>query len=526
MLKSIASIGTALIDGSDQAGWIHLVDNSNADDVFVIEFDGDGIYKSLSVEENEGGNRYLYRRDKSGKPGAFLTGRIPANDIRYIKARLSKTNDYNALLEDVKVRGFVHKKIGWYSKLKGIMADEDAVANISNEERNLLATALDQITINRDRIAKELFALISNGNYTSDVLITVKFGSSYPSEINGFTSVFKYVSQVGKRRKKNTSKQNTSLASCIICNSSTSGEFRKEPLQFITFDKQNFTPGGVKEHMAKALSLCNNCYQQLQIGERYIRNNLDFGVPYTKGATRLSFWLIPMLKNSELVEMFVKTQDKNLASFKTMWKIAGNLEAAKQLDSSVDLWSEKESASSMLSYSALFYYKDDNAHMRPVEMADGILPSRLSELARKKFEVDKIESFQMPFHFGLIQEFLFSDNKDDAEQMDDFRMVSDIMSSIFTAKKLNRSVLVAIVMRKIRQRARRKDSKGLVEVTLKALAFLDYLFLVGCLENNRETDTSEDYETILIFINPNPSAFLSPNPQSTANPKFLASIPV
>ncbi|MDG6966966.1 MAG: hypothetical protein JRN58_06795 [Nitrososphaerota archaeon] len=481
MLKSIALIGGALIGSQKEDEWRHLVDRSAASDVFVIYTDSNGTYRGVTVEHNDG-ERYLYRRDYSGKPGIFLTGKIPANDMKFMKSRVSETTNLDELLEDDKVCVFVKNKIGWYSSRRKILDDEDTVTNVPESSRQLLATALDGVTTNRDNIARALFQLISQGNYNSDALITIKIGARYPSEIDGFPYIFKHVSQVGQLPKKASGNQGSS-AHCIICNSSAPYKLRKKQLQFVTFDKPNFTPGGKKEHAAMALSLCDKCYERLQIGERHIRDNFDFSVPYTKGATKLSFWLIPMLNNGELVAKFMERQEKGLSSFKSMWKIANDLETVKKMDLAPDMWSDMEPLSAFLTYSALFYYKDGKGHMTPVEMADGIFPSRLAELARKKFEVDRIECYHTLFHYGIVQEFLSSDSKKDTEKMDDFRMLSHIMASIFTAKKLDRSMITKIVIRKIRQKARKQDSEGLEEITLKAMALLEYLHRVGCLED-------------------------------------------
>jgi CRISPR-associated Csh1 family protein len=471
-----------------EGGWGHLVDTSPARDVFVICTDDNGKYKGVTVEHNAGGERYLYRRDKSGKPGIFLTGKIPAKDLKLIKSRVSKNANFDELLRNKDVDEIVQKKIGWYRRREKILYNNDALTTVTKESRIILTTILDQVSANKDNIAREIFHLVSQGNYNSDALVTIKIGSKYLSEMDGFPSIFKYISQVGQSPKKRVKKLDNTVAHCIICNSPAPNRLLKEPLQFVTFDKPNFTPGGKKEHAAKALSLCDKCYEHLQMGERYIRNNFDFDIPHTKGATKVSFWLIPILNNRELVGMFMKTPEKGLFSFKRMWKIANDLEAVKKSDLTEDIWSDSESLSAFLTYSALFYYKDDKGLMRPIEMADGIFPPRLAELARKKFEVDRIGGYKTLFHYGIVQEFLFSDNKNDAEKMDDFRTLSYIMSSIFTAKKLDRSMITKMVVHKIRQKARKQDSGGVEEVTLKATVLIEYLHRVGCLEGNHLTE--------------------------------------
>src|SRR5690606_39898542 len=51
-----------------------------------------------------------------------------------------------------------------------------------------------------------------------------------------------------------------------------------------------------------------------------------------------------------------------------------------------------------------------------------------------------------------------------------------------------RSMITKMVVCKIRQKARKQDSRGFEEVTLKAMALLEYLYKVGCLEGNPLTE--------------------------------------
>src|SRR5690606_10893013 len=123
-----------------------------------------------------------------------------------------------------------------------------------------------------------------------------------------------------------------------------------------------------------------------------------------------------------------------------------------------------------------------------------------------KFDLDRIGGYKTLFHFGVVQEFLFSDNKNDPGKMDDFRMLSHIMSSIFTGKKLDKSMITKMVIRKIRQKASKQDSRGVEEVTLKAMALLEYLYRVGCLEgeplveNATRSNNDSLYEDVSEFM--------------------------
>ncbi|MEM3193081.1 MAG: TM1802 family CRISPR-associated protein, partial [Candidatus Parvarchaeota archaeon] len=112
-------------------------------------------------------------------------------------------------------------------------------------------TALDEVTANKYNITKELFRLISQGNYNSDAFITIKFGARYSSGIDGFPSVFKYLSQVGRPSKKGVKKSDSSVACCVVCNSSAPNRLLKEQLQFVTFDKPNFAPNCKKENVRR-----------------------------------------------------------------------------------------------------------------------------------------------------------------------------------------------------------------------------------------------------------------------------------
>lgn len=50
------------------------------------------VYEGISLEEVKEKDKYLYRKDLSGKPGLFLSWKISSNDIKNLKSAI-ESND-------------------------------------------------------------------------------------------------------------------------------------------------------------------------------------------------------------------------------------------------------------------------------------------------------------------------------------------------------------------------------------------------------------------------------------------------
>jgi CRISPR-associated Csh1 family protein len=482
MLRSITLLGKASKDEPLKS----IVDKTNAKHVFIIILNKDCKYVGLTSEDNKGEEKYLYKREKGGLPGKFITGRIGAIDLKNLKRNLKrlseKKSDKSALAE---INKFKEKKIAWVQR-PSILRNDKAIAKIPPKSAHLLKSITEEVTRRQESIMKELSKLVLRGDY-DEVLLTVKVGQKYLSEIEGFPELLQIAAQ-----GEESAEPSTAAARCVICNQRGSGDKLKEPLPFFTIDKPNFVSDGIPDNAYKVFSLCRNCYFDLQKGTKYIQERLMFNIPRTAGDSKLWFWLVPQLNDPALVQEYVKGADKSLASFKQMLKTSEEMETAQVIDLS-DM-SEKYEASggvmNFLTYLVLFHTYDKQKHMRLVGAVDGIYPSRLKELAQTKRMVDAI-SFkngqQLKFHFGLLVEFLEDNNNDGW-----MKTMSYIMSSIFTKKPIDELLIAEIILSKARSFLSRHDLEEWRTIMLNATVILEYLYRVGTLSAKMDSQSGSD----------------------------------
>jgi hypothetical protein len=173
MLDSIAKLGD-LVELADT-----LSDPIKASNILSIQFTklGESLrYESIELEEKKEDKRYLYlyRRDKSGKPGLFLSWRISSTDVKKLKKAVME-NDAE------KIREFEEKKIKWFacpcpnkedkgfkSKLK-ILRDSPPA-----KENKLLQQILNAFAENIDKISCDLKEKILAVEKSPELLITIK----------------------------------------------------------------------------------------------------------------------------------------------------------------------------------------------------------------------------------------------------------------------------------------------------------------------------------------------------------------
>lgn len=189
MLGAIALLGSSVKIDSVK----NLADKTGAKEVFVINLNSKCKYTKLSVEPNAGEDRYLYRREKGGLPGKFITGRIGAFDIRNLKKLITQNSgNYSKISKDSDFNSFVKKKIAWVDR-PSILKDEVALSRIPKSSQRILESLVKEIMKKHDRIAKDFCKTLSKGEY-GEILVTVKIGTKYLKDIEGFSELFRIVS--------------------------------------------------------------------------------------------------------------------------------------------------------------------------------------------------------------------------------------------------------------------------------------------------------------------------------------------
>lgn len=470
MLQSITLLGKASKDNSLTS----IVDKTNAKHVFIIILNKDCKYAGVTSEDNKGEEKYLYKREKGGLPGKFITGRIGAMDLKNLKRSLQrlgeKKSDKSALDQ---ISKFKEKKIAWVQR-PSILRNDKAIAKIPPKSAQLLKSITAEVIKRQDSIMKDLSKLILHGDY-DEVLLTVKIGQKYLSEIEGFPELLQIAAQ-----GEQSTEQSITDVKCIICNRQGSNNEFKEPLPFFTIDKPNFIPDGLSSNSYKVFSLCRNCYLDLQKGSKYIQEKLTFPIPRTVGNSKLWLWLVPQLNDPALVIQYIKEANKGLESFKQMLKIADDMKMAQAADlSDMSKIDESSGLANFLTYLALFHTYDKQKHMRLVNAVDGIYYSRLIELSRAKKMVDAI-SFKngqkLRFHFGLLTDLLENDNNDGW-----MKTMSYIMSSIFTKRPIDELLIAEIILSKARPFLSKGELWEWHRIILNATVALEYLYSVGTL---------------------------------------------
>lgn len=480
MLRTIVMLGRALTDDPLRT----IVDKTNAKHVFVIKMDNNCKYIGLTVEDNEGEERYLYKREMGGLPGKFITGRIGVMNLKNLKKNLQELNDESRQAVKKKaleeIDDFRKKKIAWVQK-PSILENRKAIEKIPPKSAILLKSIVQEVIRRQDEIMKEISDLVLHANY-GDILLTVRVGIKYLADIEGFSELLKIAAQ----GEESNTPSNVAFR-CMICNQQGTADELKEPLPFFTLDKPNFIPDGIQDNLPKVFPLCRNCYSDLQKGTRYVQEKLTFNIPRTSRASKLWLWIIPQLNDPYLVQEYVKGTGKDLASFKRMLQLAQHMETARDIDLSRISDTESESnVGSFLTYIALFHTYDKQKHMRLISSADGIYPSRLKELSKAKETVDKISSNDnnLTFHFGLITDFIEKENDGWMKTM------AYVMSSIFTKKLIDELFIAEILLSKAKSALSRRQWSEWYQIMLKATLILEYLHEVGILSktNNNQID--------------------------------------
>jgi CRISPR-associated Csh1 family protein len=462
MIEAIAELGRA----SGIKDVVALTDRVEAEHVIEIKIKIDGSdarYVGISLQEKGKDEWYLYRRDFSGKPGIFWSGNIGVSDIKKMKQNFADKKI---------VKSFLKRKVEWIPECK-LIGNKGFLKSIDVSTRNRID--LIRVAINRDmdKIEYDILKEIKSID-PENLLITIKIadnlGEHFIGELKEFTDLFKmYI--LGDRENANGT-QNVAKPLCAVCNKpATLSTFREKLLLFFTLDKPNFLPDGIYLNDYKVFPICSGCYLDLQKGQRYIKDNLDFQVLTPKGGTKLRFWLIPVLGSTILVKDFLDDLNRGGLSLRNLSQICQSVDVFTQ--SHLD--SQPSRYEAFLSFASLFYFLDNNGHMRLITMSEGIYPRRLKAIVAAKSNVDSNPTFyknKVRFGFPLIVE-LFEGEKEETSR----KMLTLLLTSIFTDKQMEPSLIFGVTMNKIRGMiVKNPILKEMASTSLKGLALTEYLF--------------------------------------------------
>jgi CRISPR-associated protein Cas8b/Csh1 subtype I-B len=489
MLTPIAEIGRLQPESISS-----MLDKITAKQVLAVQMKyekGEMKYDGISLEEVKEPEKYLYKKDPSGKPGLFISWRIGRGDINKFKKAI-KDNDTRNLND------FRDKKIDWLSRLEG--SKYKSGLKIVGREVLKGNKVLDDILLcyakNSDAIYNDLKSSINSLQESEELLITIKVMDQnrwkYPGDYNEFVSEIRNYILGGTyiRGEKNTR--------CIICGKKTENiVFYEKALPFIFTDQKVYYPGGKEDEKYKSLPICDDCHLDLSNGWSFVRDHLDFSIVDPAGKkTGLRFCLVPNIGNSALsLKVLEKIKSQNLY-LRKLKDLVEKSEYAKLLNDmeNVEETDEELVKESFLTYTSLFYYIDEKGHMRLLNSIDGIYPQRLNELAEKSWLIYKnsYRELGIGFTFSVLSDFWRGgDSREKAELAE---LIGDIFLGINLDPSYVYSVLVEGLRREITGPKVKIDFaklKSLRQLSLSSMLVLEYFAMIGLLDVNSESSHME-----------------------------------
>jgi len=258
---------------------------------------------------------------------------------------------------------------------------------------------------------------------------------------------------------------------------------------FSTVDKRGNLPGLSYDNQWKLIPICLDCALDLESGNKFIEKYLSFS------EFGLKYFVIPNFlfeKNNvvdELFDMYL-SQEYEKSYYNT-------------IVSEEDEISEKvEDLDNIIEFKFLFYEKSNSA-FNIIGYVEDVVPSWIGKLCERQIEINKNALFKedivkiifnkkdkddvgdlldfinsskeyynvnkQNWIFGFLKDFfVYKDNNN-------YKFFIDVVSSIFSAKKVNFDFILSFVMKKIRMNFR-KDNEYFVKIfTLEFLMLFRFL---------------------------------------------------
>lgn len=490
VLTAIASLGDI-----GKKGLNSLVDRPGARDCVEIIFNkSDCSFSGCGISANKGEEKYLYHRDKSGKPGLFLSWTISVADVKKFQD-LSK-NPSRSKEDDNQLVDFWEKKFGWFSSpsegawsTKSKIINDDRLMQTIDEDSRLFvrylcksyANSLNRIRVEVGKQLAEYVFSREKGTRTNKLLVTIAFregsGTKYPGDVASFVQLF--------TRAVSGEVSRTENLTCTVCNSQLGGVLhRPAPLEFMTQDQLVYVPDGNPQNKGKAMALCQECSDRLRTGQAFINSNLSFRILQSK----LFFWLVPVVPELAHARQYIlrlagKKKPLYLRDLRSMCEgmnMISGLSHGSEETSEAEAW---------LTFTSVFCYKDSNGQTRVSGMAEGVYPSRLRELAEASRTVQRRYPYflvdpKVRFSFPLLSRF-FTGKKGETT-------ITQVMESLFTQNPIDSARVFWILAENVRSEGLtrfkggmdppRLRMKNFVTTALNALIVMEYLTEAGVIE--------------------------------------------
>lgn len=397
--------------------FIHLVvcfQNQLFEKVFIEEFDSNKIMM------------YLYRKGASNGP-----------DFTPCAKLIDPKKTWS-----MKIRG-------WFEKVLKNRND------LETEDKNFITSILKEMQDKEPIILSEIERLTKEFTTKINCLISIKIDGKYIGEY----AIFKKILLKLVNEKFDT--VSASNQTCSIC-----GKMREKvygnasPYTFYTIDKPGFIVGGFKEQLSwKNFPVCSECILAIEEGKKFLQQNLMFNF------YGLQYFLIPQFL---LGKDFVKNE--TLQALKGNRTISlSNIEQKKFLITEDDILEVLAKENDVLNFNFLFIRKVQSAE-RILLVIEDVFPSRLKRIFEAKRRVDQLCD-EENYNFSYIRQF-FGKTEPEKKNADLNGYFLNVIDSIFTGKKINKTFLYQFFMKDIRRAFQRDEYFPLI--TKKA--FCNLLF--------------------------------------------------
>ena len=458
MLEDIYKIGLIAKKYQEQVMDIRVIPDIiiNMDKVYSINFKHEEekvIFKKIEIHEfaEERQYQYLYRE------------------------KASKGMNFGPTAPISKVENAINNKIITWLK------------NVKNDDTRMM---LEELNKNKEEIIKRIKQMISTKEAN---LLTIKLDDKFPYDVPWmFENYQKFVIDKVFGKKQNN-------GTCYVCQ-------RKDKLmvpeygvyKFYTNDKPGAIAGGFSEKNAwRNCPVCIECQPIINLGRQYIEKNLRFsyyGLKY--------LYIIPSNIGQDesledIISIFANTNKRYLIN-----------EASKrnfEADNEQILYALRN-VNNINSFRLILIKREQSAERILLDIKD-IYPSRFKEMYEAKSIIDEIykellvkpnnnEIEHIKFNFSFFREFLKKSDDKNADN-DLNKIFLSLTESIFQKNRIKLEIILPHIMRKLRKTWSTKDYEDDAYIlTLKAMAGIQYLLLVNCLERKEEEIMLSNFDNV------------------------------
>jgi len=430
--------------------------------VILNEMNGEYSFNRVVFDEFSNYKSYLYKKGPANGTDITPTCKIAGN--------LRKT--------------FQNRFLRWFQSYDNY--------SISIEEKEILRKMNVALIDQTEKILADLEDKFSQKKSNDNAIITLGIESdgeiSYPGDQPVFKNILlKKGCEIFFEKYGYESKGKNAL--CSICKQKKDEVYGFAiPWTFHTFDKPGFIAGGFNIIESwKNTPVCLSCAIRLEVGKKYVEQNLDFSF------YGFRYLLVPKLTLAgnkkevleEVLDILGKKDEKR--------KIKINREIKNRITADEnEIFEFVQDQKDFFSNSLLFYKKEQSSY-RILLLIDGILPSRLRALFKAKENIDerfKIyndsilseaqrEKNHLAFNFGVLRRFFPSESKNRTFD----KIFLEMVEKIFVGDQISYYLLIDFIMSKVREAFIKGYSTKIT--TLNGFLLLHYIEMLNLFKANK-----------------------------------------